>query len=550
MWNNSDKYNFHTAIFWSCSVLAMIALMAVGPILSITPQTNFAMGGLAAYFTVLILFSIQRLRRVHRTLWENQLQLTHEAKALNDHAILSITDREMRLCYVNQKFLDATGYAREDVIGRSPIELYDDGTQDIFLSITEHLQQGEVWTGETRLRCKDGQIMFSQTTVLPRTDEKGRSSGTIAVRTNVTELRRATAAIDTVAALRRLSEPVVLFMPHTLELVYMNKAATDSVAWTGESYVGKSVGDIPLSLDIPLLRRKLDDLLESRSEQVTIRLKHRGATFDASIQLITLQSGDQRYFAIFRDVSSELQMVAARQEFIATVSHELRTPLTAIKGAMGLLLSGATGELAAKSRNFVAIAHRNADRLVLIVNDILDLEKIVAGKMEFSRKICNLSDVLVEARMANQGYAEQYGVTVRLEGTDAPALAELDAERILQVLANLLSNACKFSKLGGEVVVAVAVLPDSIKVSISDSGIGIPAADLSQMFERFQQASNADRPNRGGSGLGLSIVKAIIEKHDGSVSLTSTEGICTTVTFSLPRAVDSTWPQSLQIVAG
>ncbi|MEI2688081.1 MAG: ATP-binding protein [Cypionkella sp.] len=118
------------------------------------------------------------------------------------------------------------------------------------------------------------------------------------------------------------------------------------------------------------------------------------------------------------------------------------------------------------------------------------------------------------------------------------------------MLANLLSNACKFSKPGAEVVAAIAIQDDLIKVSVTDSGIGIPAADLSQMFERFQQASNADRANRGGSGLGLSIVKAIIEKHDGAVSLTSTEGVGTTVTFSLPLAVDTAWPQRLQVAAG
>ena len=550
MWINLEKYSFRAAIFWTCSVLAMITLMATAPLLSITPQANFAMGGLAAYFTALILFSIQRLRKVYHAIWQQQLQLTQEAKALNDHAIVSMTDKETRLCYVNQKFLDATGYTKAEVIGRVPLELYDGNAEGMFSIIIEHSQRGETWSGETRLRCKNGKVMLSQTTVLPRSNEKGEWLGTIAVRTDITELRHAAAKSDTIAALRHLSEPVVVFMPKTLELVYMNKAATDAVGWASEEYLGKSVPDIPLGLDVQLLEQKLGTLSKSGSDQVVIRFDRWKKTFEASIQLIMLQSGEQRYFAIFRDVSGELQLAKARQEFISTVSHELRTPLTAIKGSMGLLLSGVTGELPAKSRNFVEIAHRNANRLVLIVNDILDLEKIVAGKMEFSRKTGDLNEVLLEAREANQAYAEQYGVTVRLQGTATPALAEFDAARILQVLANLLSNACKFSKPGAEVVVAIAIQDDLIKVSVTDSGIGIPAADLSQMFERFQQASNADRANRGGSGLGLSIVKAIIEKHDGAVSLTSTEGVGTTVTFSLPLAVDTAWPQRLQVAAG
>ena len=550
MINIFSKNNFSAAIFWSFIVFAMIIVMSAAPFFSVTPRANFAMGGLAAYFTALILFSIRRLRREHFVLRQQQLQLTHEALALNDHAILSLTDNETRICHVNQKFLDATGYTTEDVIGKDPFELYDQADESLFPHIESMLRRGESWNGETRLRRKDGQIMYSQTTIRPRTDENGVWLGTIAVRTDITEMRRAAAAIDTVAALRRLSEPVVVFMPKTLELVYMNKAATDFVGWVGEDYVGKSVTDIPLYLDLAILQEKLRELSETKLDQVVIRLERKRTTFDASIQLITLQSGEQRYFAIFRDVSGELELAKARQEFIATVSHELRTPLTAIKGAMGLLLSGATGKLPEKSRNFVEIAHRNADRLVLIVNDILDLEKIAAGKMEFLYKLGDLSEVLTEAQIANQAYAEKFGVSVRLEGTETPALAEFDASRIFQVLTNLLSNACKFSKHGSEVTARICADVDHYKISVVDNGIGIPATDIAQMFERFQQASNADRRKRGGSGLGLSIVKAIVEKHGGTISLSSVEGIGTTVTFTMARAVDTSLAGSLSTRTG
>ena len=187
---------------------------------------------------------------------------------------------------------------------------------------------------------------------------------------------------------------------------------------------------------------------------------------------------------------------------------------------------------------------------MLIVNDILDLEKIVAGKMEFRRDTVDLAELLLEARMSNQSYAEQYGVTVRVDGADKPALAPPAATRIMQVLANLLSNACKFSRPNSEIVLALVPDAHNFKVSVTDSGIGIPEADIARMFERFQQASNSDRNKRGGSGLGLSIVKVIVEKHGGTVSLTSKEGVGTTVTFTLPSAVDLAWPQGLHVVAG
>ncbi len=546
----SDRFRLRSAILGSCSVLAMIPFIAAAPFLSIPPVTNLALGMLAAGCTALILTSVLRLREGHEKFARQQRQLEHEADALNNHAIVSMADSNRHFCYVNQKFTEATGYTSEDVIGKAPVDLYHEHDDSLFALIIDKLRKGEVWVGETRLRCKDGHIMYSQTTIMPRVDEKGVLLGTVAVRTDITEMRRAAAEVDTVAALRRLTEPVVVFMPKTLDLAYMNKAATDAVGWAEDGYIGKTVADIPLDIDLGLLRHKLIELSKSETEQVVIQLERWGKTFDASIQLITLQSGEHRYFAIFRDVSGALQLAKARQEFIATVSHELRTPLTAIKGAMGLLLSGATGVLPPKSQNFVEIAQRNADRLVLIVNDILDLEKIVAGKMEFRRDTVDLAEVLLEARMANQSYAEQYGVTVRVEGVDEPALAKLDTTRILQVLANLLSNACKFSKPNSEIVLALVPDGHNFKVSVTDSGIGIPDADISRMFERFQQASNADRNKRGGSGLGLSIVKVIVEKHGGTVSLTSKEGVGTTVTFTLPSAVDLNWPQSLHVVAG
>ncbi|MCR8726086.1 PAS domain-containing sensor histidine kinase [Frigidibacter sp. ROC022] len=547
---SADNNTLRVAILGSCSVLATIPLMAVAPFVSIPPLTNLAIGTLAAGCTSMILTSILRLRGTQSSLRKKQHQLEQEAKALNDHAILSMTDSDTRICYVNQKFLDATGYAPEDVIGKEPVEFYEKKDAAFYTDINKRLRRGESWSGETRMRCKDGSIMYSQTTILPRDDDQGRWQGTIAVRTDTTEMRRAAAAIDTVAALRGLSEPVVMFMPDSLELVFMNRAAKETVGWSGDTYLGKSVSDVPLDLDIDRLRDGLRQLDEPGTEQVVLRFMHMGATFDAGLQMITLQSGERRCFAIFRDMSGEVELARAREEFIATVSHELRTPLTAIKGAMGLLLSGATGTLPDKSRDFVAIAHRNAERLVLIVNDILDLEKIVAGKMEFRREVGDLCEVLIEAKAANQAYADQYGVTVRLEGTDSPALADFDAARILQVITNLLSNACKFSDKGSEVVGAIAVEDEVVKVSIIDNGIGIPEEDLPRMFDRFQQASNADRHHRDSSGLGLSIVKAIVEKHGGTTELSSTLGVGTTVSFSLPRAVNASWPKKLHVVAG
>ena len=144
-------------------------------------------------------------------------------------------------------------------------------------------------------------------------------------------------------------------------------------------------------------------------------------------------------------------------------------------------------------------------------------------------EIGDLQRVVEEAMAVNKSYADQYDVSIRLEATDASFLAAYDFDRLLQVMTNLMSNACKFSRPGGEVTVALRTEASFNVIEISDRGVGIPASALDTIFDRFKQASSASRRAQGGTGLGLSIVKAIIEKHGGTVELDSTEGVGTTV---------------------
>ena len=215
----------------------------------------------------------------------------------------------------------------------------------------------------------------------------------------------------------------------------------------------------------------------------------------------------------FRDVSQRYALDRLKDEFISTVSHELRTPLTSIRGALGLLSSGILGEVNDKAENLLRIALTNSDRLVRLINDILDLERIQSGREPLAFHLVQLADVVCQAIEGMQPVAEAAGVKLIHDATQAKIFA--DADRILQVLTNLLSNAIKFSPPNSAVSVMMRPGVQGVTISVIDNGRGIPADKLEAVFGRFQQVDASDSRQKGGSGLGLAICRTIVLQHSG-----------------------------------
>jgi PAS domain S-box-containing protein len=237
---------------------------------------------------------------------------------------------------------------------------------------------------------------------------------------------------------------------------------------------------------------------------------------------------------VFFDLTERQKVERLKSDFVSTVSHELRTPLTAIRGALGLLSGGVLGELTPDAMNVVQIAHQNAERLVRLVNDILDMQKIEAGKMDFDLTVCDLAELVERSISDNRAYVDQFSVRMALAARPDRALVRVDRHRILQVLANLISNAAKFSPPGGEVMLRCVEQGGAFCVEVSDQGRGIPEEFRDQIFGKFAQAdASASRP-RGGTGLGLSISKSIIECHEGAIDFHAREGGGTTFYFTIP----------------
>jgi PAS domain S-box-containing protein len=264
---------------------------------------------------------------------------------------------------------------------------------------------------------------------------------------------------------------------------------------------------------------------EGRLESEGWRLRRDNSRFWANTVLTPVHEEQHLcgFALVTRDITERRDLARMKDEFVSMVSHELRTPLTAIRGALGLIEGGAFGALPKVVIELVSIARSNSERLVRLVNDILDMEKLEAGMLALGRGEIDANRLVATALDGLRGMAGPAGVALRGE-VPASCILAGDEDRLVQVLTNLVSNAIKFSPPGSSVEVRVEEGPGRIRFSVVDQGPGIEPEDLSRLFGKFQQLDSTDARRRGGSGLGLAICKAIVEQHGGRVGVDSEPG--------------------------
>lgn len=258
-----------------------------------------------------------------------------------------------------------------------------------------------------------------------------------------------------------------------------------------------------------------------------------------SVSLVLNNDGSPNYFvAQIQDITERKEMDRIKGEFISMVSHELRTPLTSIRGSLGLVLGALSKDLPEKVKGLLNIANNNSERLILLINDILDMDKIAAGQMRFDMQKESLADITQQAVEANQAYAEKFKTRIELKPIDKDINVNIDSVRYIQILSNLLSNAAKFSPEGKNIDVTTTKVANNIRISVRDYGAGIPEEFRSRIFGKFSQADSTSVRTQGGTGLGLHITKTMVEHMNGTVGFDTETNKGTTFWVEFPIISD------------
>lgn len=347
------------------------------------------------------------------------------------------------------------------------------------------------------------------------------------------EIAEKTAAEDKFAkAFRACPNPIAIATYQEGKLLEVNKSFLQMSGYSEAELIGQEIKQI-YSLSVT---EKYNQALEKCQSQGFVHNQElefqtklgQVKTVLLSLELIEL-GGTKCTLQIMNDITERKRL---ENEFISLVSHELRTPMTSTIGALDLLNSGQLGTLSDRGGKILKVAIRNTERLIRLVNDILDLERMKSGKIAIEPLECQLEPLLIQATETMQAMAEKAQVKLWLEPTQVSI--RLDPDRILQILTNLLSNAIKFTEPGGKVKLQARVDGDRCLITVQDTGRGIPEDKLQSIFERFHQVDASDSRSKGGTGLGLAICRHIVERHNGKIWVKSVVGKGSIFYVSLP----------------
>ena len=402
---------------------------------------------------------------------------------------------------------------------------------------------GEPWRLDCRITRTDGKLLWIAVYGQPHRSEDGSVESVIGIAQDISEIKKAEQAFtDSERQIRQIIDAVPAVIAYTdreERIRLCNKATSKMMGVPVDRIIGQTISQLfseQTYRDIyPYVLRAMAG--ETVQFERTQRMPH-GGTIDLSATYIPrhdMQGRIEGFYSMTTDISELKRLDRMKSEFVSTVSHELRTPLTSIRGSLGLLAGGVAGALPDKARSLVDIARNNCERLIRLINDILDIEKIESGQLVFNSKALDLMTLIEQAVKANESYAEQYrtrlGVTAALPGASVVG----DHDRIIQVLTNLISNACKFSPPGSTVDIALTRADGYLRIAVIDHGPGIPEEFKARIFQRFSQADSTDTKQKGGTGLGLSISKAIVERLGGTIGFESEPDKGTSFFFTLPE---------------
>ncbi|MCI2399293.1 ATP-binding protein [Aliiroseovarius subalbicans] len=483
---------------------------------------------------------IRRLLNERDALQENSAPsrvLKGLSQAVNSHSIVSISEPCGKIVYANNNFLNTFKYTHDELGHASEALVSEEtGTDNTQLAIQKSMRSRKVWVGRQILRTKDGQRVVVSATIVPVFDNAGMWTHSISIQTDVSALEDADAQAMMSAFLGEIQDGIFVYKTNSLLLVYANPAARKLCSWNDGELHGKYITD-----SSELFREDLfweivgEPLLSGEKEMVSIETFHEKGPVEISTRLARTPCGDTVFLSVLRDITERKQVEKIRMESISQISHELRTPLTSITGSLKLLESGAAGPLSDTGKQVVQLASRNTSRLLMIINDILDFQKLEVGELSYELGPVDLGELIGEGLEVNIGFGLEHDVDLTLFTSEVDALVYGDRARLLQVVSNLISNAVKYSPSGGEIRIGLQQSKGNWRVSVSDNGPGIPKEAQDRLFKNFSQIEPVDGVSRPGSGLGLAICKKIVQMHNGKVGCVSEVGSGSEFYFELEK---------------
>ncbi len=469
-------------------------------------------------------------------------------------------DEQGRIESINPTASAMFGYPAGELMGRAFTQLLDESCRD---SYRERLGQGAQGAARTfgaqeceaLGRRRDGSS-FPMELAASQVLVEGRRLAIHIVR-DITERRRADERLRLAASVFENTTEGILVTDARGIIQSVNPAFTTITQYRAQEVIGRNPSLLKSGRqDRGFYRRMWASIRDTGHWQGEIwNRRKNGEVYPQWLTISAIKDAQGRvshYVGVTWDISELKASERLKEEFIATVSHELRTPLTSVLGSLGLIVGEVAGEVPERVQKLVRIAYHNSERLVRLISDILDIEKMEAGKMGFRFQPLELMPLVRQATEANRAYAEQCGVDMVVTRSPTGVRVNGDADRLSQVLTNLLSNAAKFSHAGDRVEVAVVRHHGMIRISVTDHGPGIREGFRAQVFEKFAQADASDTRRKGGTGLGLSIAKLIVEQHGGRIGFTSEPGVRTTFHVDLPefQAQPATATSSPRTTAG
>ncbi len=436
---------------------------------------------------------------------------------------------------INESLCESLGYRHHELISRNLFELIEEHQHKRLHTIIEgaHPQISDNHQHETTFRHKDGHtidVIISLAPTHTNTYESDWIVQTIDISYRIAfeKLLKEEASYNQ-SILHAVVDGIIT-LDALGKICSANPAASRIFGCEKEELIHHHINQFVQDPESGSIMRhikfhndKNDINAEINHDMIGLRLG--GSTFPIELQLSCIYRKQEKLFiAVVRDISERKRLDQLKHEFIATVSHELRTPLTAILGSLKLIESGALGSFSEPVQKMIRIASQNGQKLKMLVNDLLDMDKLLAGKMQFEFKKHAIYPLVIQAIENISAYAEQHHVNIHLISQDEQLFVNVDEQRLQQVLANLLSNASKFSPEHSTVEVKILTFNKNVRIEVIDTGEGITKDAQTKLFQKFYQVDNSNTRKTAGTGLGLAISKELITAMKGTIGVNSEPG--------------------------